>query len=221
MRLVMLGAPGVGKGTQSKLLAQKYDIPQISTGDILRAAKAAGTELGLKVKAILEAGDLVSDEIVNELVKEKIMSNDCRNGFILDGYPRTTGQAETLDQFLKDMNQDTLKVINIDVPKEELVSRLVNRRQCNMCKTDFNLLQKGIPKDGSCPSCGSHDIFHRADDTEETVLKRQTTYEEQTQPLIDHYKAKGILYSFNGLQPIRDLFTEIEHLLHNFSGREE
>jgi adenylate kinase len=215
MRLVMLGAPGVGKGTQSKLLSQKYNIPQISTGDILRAAKDAGTELGETVKSILAAGDLVSDEIVNALVKEKITSDECKNGFILDGYPRTPNQAETLDNFLEELNQDTLKVINIDVPNEELIRRLVNRRKCNTCKTDFNLLQKDLPANGACPKCNSTDILHRADDFEETVRKRQATYVSQTQPLITHYKNKGVLYSFNGMKPISELFSEIEHLLHN------
>lgn len=209
----MLGAPGVGKGTQSKLVSKKYNIPQISTGDILRSAKEAGTELGNRVKTIMEAGDLVSDEIVNELVKEKLQSDECKNGFILDGYPRTDGQAETLDALLKELKKTDLRVINIYVPTEQLVERLVNRRKCKDCGTDFNLLQEDMPEDGTCPNCGSQNIHMRADDKEETVRKRQETYVEQTQPLIDYYDKKQILYSFDGLKDIQEVFLDIDQVI--------
>ena len=213
MRLIMLGAPGVGKGTQSKLLCKKYNIPQISTGDILRAAKEANTDLGKQVKEIMAAGDLVSDEIVNKLVEDKLQSDDCKNGFILDGYPRTAGQAKTLDNLLERLNITDLRVINIYVPSEQLVQRLINRRKCKDCGTDFNLLQADMPEDGTCPTCGSCNILIRADDKETAVRNRQETYEEQTQPLIDYYDEKGLLYSFDGLKDIQDVFLDIDQVI--------
>lgn len=207
MRIIMLGAPGVGKGTQSKLISKKFNIPQISTGDILRAAKQAGTELGNKVRSIMESGQLVSDEIVNELVREKLGSPECANGFILDGYPRTTGQADTLDSMLADLNLNSVSVVNINVPKNELVKRLVNRRKCNSCGFEFNLAATDFVE--SCPNCGSDDLIHRKDDTEDIIVERHHIYETATQPLIEYYRKRGQLFTFDGLKKVGDLFNEI------------
>lgn len=207
MQLIMLGAPGVGKGTQAKLLSKKYNIPQISTGDILRGAMAAKSPLGIKVKEILDKGDLVSDEIVNELVKEKILSDDCKNGFILDGYPRTSGQAETLNTFLDEINRNELHVLYIEVPGETLVQRLLNRRNCLDCKHDFNLLT--VTDKNCCPNCGSRNIKQRSDDNEETIRNRQETFENSTFPLIEYYDQHKNLLRFDGRKSVDDVFNDI------------
>jgi adenylate kinase len=207
MQLIMLGAPGVGKGTQAKLLSSKFQVPQVSTGDILRAAKRSGSILGNKVKEIIDKGDLVSDDIVNDLVKEKILSVDCINGFILDGYPRTTGQAATLDQFLKENNRSDLKVLYIEVPGEILVQRLLNRRSCSNCKHDFNLLAS---EDKTvCPKCNSSEIKQRADDNEESIRNRQETFEKSTFPLIKYYDQHNILMRFDGTKSVDEVFNKI------------
>ena len=207
MQLIMLGAPGVGKGTQAKLLSSKFNIPQVSTGDILRAAMKSGSELGNKVKAIIDRGDLVSDEIVNDLVKEKILSDDCKNGFILDGYPRTTGQAAELDQFLNENKREKLFVIYIEVPSEVLVQRLLHRRNCSDCKHDFNLLN--IENKSQCPNCNSSNIIQRSDDNEESIRNRQETFEKSTFPLIDYFEKHNILKRFDGTKPVDDVFNEV------------
>jgi adenylate kinase len=215
MQIIMLGAPGVGKGTQSKLLSKKYLIPQISTGDILRAAIKAQSPLGLTVKALLDSGTLVSDEIVNQLVEEKLLSDECKNGFILDGYPRTTGQAETLNHFLDSHGGNRLKVIHIDVPSDELIKRLINRRKCISCGNEFNLSTDAETKSGKCPNCHSSDLLQREDDKEDTVRKRQKTFLEQTSPLIDFYREKKMLRSYDGFKEINSLFFEIDLFLFN------
>ena len=206
MKIIMLGASGVGKGTQSKLLSKKYDIPQISTGDILRAAKRSGSALGMKVREILDRGELVSDKIVNELVEEKLKSDDCKNGFILDGYPRTIGQANALESFA-DVASDKLKVILLEVPKQVLIDRLINRRHCNNCKHDFNLLNGS--KEAVCPNCGSDNILHRADDNLESIQKRLNSFESATKPLIEFYSARNELFRFDGTKPVEELQKEI------------
>lgn len=204
MRLIMLGPPGAGKGTQSKLLSKKFNIPQISTGDILRAAREAESPLGLKVKEILSRGDLVSDDIVNQLVREKITSPECENGFILDGYPRTLGQANTLDYFLKEMLKYDLRVVSISVPRSILINRLANRRKCNNCNTEFNLTQSI-----KCPNCSSEDLFQRKDDNAETIAHRLALYEEETKPLIEYYEMKKNLFHFNGNEKVDILLNKI------------
>lgn len=208
MRIVLLGAPGAGKGTQAKMLIEKYKIPQISTGDILRAAVAAGTPLGKEAKAIMERGELVPDKIVLGLVEERLKQNDCKNGFILDGFPRNTAQAEALDKLLNDLNMPLDSALSVDVPKEDLMKRLTGRRTCKNCQQMYNIYYSPPKKEGVCDKCGG-ELFQRDDDKEETIKKRLDVYEAQTAPLIDYYKKKGILKSVMGVGDIKDIFNKV------------
>jgi adenylate kinase len=208
MRIVLLGAPGAGKGTQAKMLIEKYKIPQISTGDILRAAVAAGTPLGKEAKAIMERGELVPDKIVLGLVEERLKQDDCKNGFILDGFPRNTAQAEALDKLLNDLKMPLDSALSVDVPKEDLMKRLTGRRTCKNCQQMYNIYYSPPKKEGVCDKCGG-ELFQRDDDKEETIRKRLDVYEAQTAPLIDYYKKKGILKSVSGVGDIKDIFNKV------------
>lgn len=209
MRLILFGAPGVGKGTQSKLLVKALGIPQISTGDILRKAVADKTELGNKAKEFMDAGKLVPDFLILEMVKTRIQKDDAQKGFILDGFPRTICQAESLNTMLTDLDASLDKVILIDVPAEELLKRLVNRRLCKNCGEEYNLIYKPIPENGKCTVCNKSEFLHRADDSEEVVSQRNEEYVKNTAPLIEFYSNKGKLIKVNGLQSIEDVNKNI------------
>lgn len=212
MRLVLLGAPGAGKGTQAKKLIEKYSIPQISTGDILRKAVADGTPLGKEAKVIMDSGGLVSDKIVLGLVQERLKQDDCKKGYILDGFPRNTAQAEALDKILSDMGAPLTVALSVDVDKDILMKRLTGRRTCKNCQQMYNIYFSAPKKEGVCDKC-SGELFQRDDDKEETIKKRLDVYDSQTAPLFDYYGKKGILKSVEGTGSIDDIFNEVCKIL--------
>lgn len=203
MKLILLGAPGAGKGTQSANIAAKYDIPAIATGDILRAAIKEGTELGKSAKSYIDAGKLVPDEVVIGIINEKLSSDSCRNGFILDGFPRSIPQAEALDAMGVKMDV----VLNIEVPDEKIIERMSGRRVCS-CGASYHVAYLPPKKDGICDKCGA-ELYIRADDAEETVKKRLDTYHAQTEPLKEYYAAKGILVTVNGRDEVADTTADV------------
>jgi len=206
--LVLLGPPGAGKGTQAKMLVDKYGIPQISTGDILREAVKSGTQLGIEANSYMSRGVLVPDEVVIGIVKERLKKGDCGKGYILDGFPRTIAQADALFSYLNECGCPITKVIDIKVPKEQLVIRLSGRRVCRSCgagyHTEFNPSKGG----GKCDRCGS-ELFQRDDDREDVVIKRLETYEAQTTPLAEYYKKNGLLKTINGIGDVEAIFNDI------------
>jgi adenylate kinase len=208
MRIVLLGAPGAGKGTQAKKLVEKYGIPQVSTGDILRQAVADGTPLGLEAKKYMDKGELVPDEVVIGLVKERLQQEDCQKGFILDGFPRNTAQAETLDKVLDEMGRPLQLALNVDVDFDVLMKRLTGRRTCRQCGQMYNIYYNPPQKEGVCDKCGG-ELYQRDDDKEETIRKRLEVYQSQTAPLIEYYQKKGILQSVNGVGNIDEIFANI------------
>ncbi len=208
MRLVFLGAPGAGKGTQAKKLVEKYGIPQISTGDLLRAAVAQGTPLGKEAKSYMDRGELVPDQVVLGMVKERISQDDCKKGFILDGFPRNVAQAEALDKMLAEMNIPLDLALNVDVPFEDLMKRLTGRRTCKSCGQMYNIYYSPSKVEGKCDKCGG-ELFQRDDDKEETIKKRLDVYRAQTEPLIDYYSKKGILKNVSGTGSIDEIFNSI------------
>ncbi len=212
MNLILLGGPGAGKGTQAKLIVEKYKIPQISTGDMLREAVKQGTELGKKAKEYMDKGELVPDEIVIGIVKERLKQPDCDRGFILDGFPRTIAQAEALDKILDEIGKKIDAVINIQVPEEEIVRRIVNRRTCKNCGAIYHLIYSPPKEPNKCDKCGG-ELYQRDDDKEETVRERLRVYREQTEPLIEYYQKKGILYNVDGTKDINGVFEEIKSIL--------
>lgn len=212
MRLVLLGAPGAGKGTQAKMLIEKYKIPQISTGDILRKAVADGTPLGKEAKVIMDKGELVPDKIVLGLVEERVKQDDCKKGFILDGFPRNTAQAEALDKMLNAMGLPIDSALSVDVPKDDLMKRLTGRRTCKNCQQMYNVYYSPPKKDVVCDKCGG-ELFQRGDDKEDTIKKRLDVYDAQTAPLIDYYNKKGILKSVMGVGNIDEIFNKVCALL--------
>lgn len=212
MKIIMLGAPGAGKGTQAKQIADKYQIPHISTGDIFRANIKEGTELGKKAKTFMDQGLLVPDELVVELVADRIVKDDCKNGFVLDGFPRTIPQAEALDEALAKMGEKMDYAIDVDVPDENIVNRMSGRRACLSCGATYHIVSIPTKVEGICDKCGSGVVL-RDDDKPETVQKRLTVYHEQTQPLIEYYTNQGILKSVNGVQPMEEVFADIVQIL--------
>ena len=212
MKIIMLGAPGAGKGTQAKQIAAKYNIPHISTGDIFRANIKNGTELGKKAKTYMDQGALVPDELTCDLVVDRIQQDDCANGFVLDGFPRTIPQAKALDEALQKLNQTMDYAIDVDVPDDNIVNRMGGRRACVNCGATYHVVFNPTKEDGKCDACGN-ELIIRDDDKPETVLKRLTTYHEQTQPLIDYYKEQGILKSVDGTLPMDDVFAAIVGIL--------
>jgi adenylate kinase len=212
MRLVLLGAPGAGKGTQAKMLIETYKIPQISTGDILRKAVADGTPLGKEAKVIMDKGELVPDKIVLGLVDERVKQDDCKKGFILDGFPRNTVQAEALDKLLNDIKMPLDSALSVDVPKDDLMKRLTGRRTCKSCQQMYNVYYSPPKKEGACDKCGG-ELFQRGDDKEETIKKRLDVYDAQTSPLIDYYRKKGILKSVVGTGSIDAIFKKVCNVL--------
>ena len=212
MKIIMLGAPGAGKGTQAKRIAEKYTIPHISTGDIFRANIKNGTELGKKAKEFMDQGVLVPDELTCDLVMDRIQQDDCKNGFVLDGFPRTIPQAEALDQALNKIGQKMDYAVDVDVPDENIVNRMGGRRACLSCGATYHVEFNPTKEEGICDACGAQTVL-RDDDKPETVQKRLTVYHDQTQPLIDYYKKQGILKSVDGTQPMEAVFDAIIGIL--------
>ena len=212
MKIIMLGAPGAGKGTQAKQIAEKYSIPHISTGDIFRANIKNGTELGKKAKTYMDQGLLVPDELTCDLVVDRIKQDDCKNGFILDGFPRTIPQAEALDAALSKMGEKMDYAIDVDVPDENIVRRMGGRRVCLNCGATYHIVSIPTKVEGICDKCGS-EVVLRDDDKPETVQKRLSVYHEQTQPLIDYYTRQGILKTVNGTRPLEEVFADIVTIL--------
>ncbi len=208
MRLVLLGAPGAGKGTQAKKLIEKYGMPQISTGDLLRAAVGAGTELGKEAKTYMDSGNLVPDSVVLGMVEERLRQDDCKNGYILDGFPRNTAQAEALDEMLDKVGMSLDAALSVDVPLEDLMKRLTGRRTCKDCGQMYNIYFSAPATEGKCDKCGG-ELYQRDDDQEETIQKRLEVYTEQTAPLIDYYSGKGILKSVSGTGNIDEIFANV------------
>ncbi|PIE00084.1 MAG: adenylate kinase [Thiothrix nivea] len=209
MRIVLLGAPGSGKGTQAQRLTKLYNIPQISTGDLLRAAVAAGSELGVKAKQAMDAGDLVSDDIVLGMIKERLQEEDAQNGFILDGFPRNLAQAASLDKLLAELGKPLQAGLLIDVDFDVLMKRLTGRLSCKSCGAVYNRYFSPPKQDNTCDAC-SEALYHRADDNEETIGNRLAVYEENTAPLIDYYDDKGLLKRVNGVGEMEDIFNAIK-----------
>lgn len=212
MKLILLGPPGAGKGTQAKRMVERYGIPQISTGDIFRKAIADGTDVGLEAKRFMDEGKLVPDDVVVKLVAERLREEDCRNGYILDGFPRTIVQAETFSELGSTAKID--KVISIDVDLDALMLRLTGRRSCRECNAVYHIRFNPPAKDGICDKCGG-ELYQRDDDTEETVGKRIETYTRQTEPLIDYYERKGNLAVIDGNGSIDEIFGNITKVLDN------
>jgi len=208
MRIVLLGAPGCGKGTQAKMLTEKFSIPQISTGDILRAAVKDKTPMGLKAKQYMDAGGLVPDEVVVGIVRDRLQEADCINGFILDGFPRTVAQADALQTSLEEMDKALDRVISLDVDAEALVERLTGRRTCKDCGRGYHIKFDPPRVDALCDTCGGS-LFQRDDDQEETIRKRLQVYADQTAPLISYYRQAGVLMELDGMQPIPQVQQEM------------
>ncbi len=212
MRLILLGPPGAGKGTQAHRLVDKYSIPQLSTGDMLRAAVAAGTETGKRAKDIMDAGGLVSDDIVNAIISDRIEQDDCVNGFILDGYPRTLQQADATEALLSSKGMKLDAVVELAVDDSVLVERISGRYTCANCGAGYHDLNLKPAKDGVCDKCGGTEFKRRPDDRAETVVDRLQTYYKETAPLIGYYYAKGLLRSVDGMAEIDDVTKEIDAL---------
>ena len=212
MKIVMLGAPGAGKGTQAKMIAEKYSIPHISTGDIFRANIKNRTELGKKAKSFIDKGQLVPDELTLDLIMDRFKEDDCKNGYVLDGFPRTIPQAEALDEALKANGEKVDFAIDIDVPDENIVRRMGGRRACVNCGATYHIVYSPTKVEGKCDKCGE-ELIVRDDDKPETVLSRLEVYHNQTQPLIDYYNEQGILKSVDGTIDMKDVFNEIVKIL--------
>ena len=212
MKIIMLGAPGAGKGTQAKKIAEKYHIPHISTGDIFRANIKNGTELGKKAKTYMDQGLLVPDELTVDLVIDRVGQDDCKDGYILDGFPRTIPQAECLDAALKKRGEKVDFAINVEVPDENIVNRMSGRRACVGCGATYHIKYNPTKVDGVCDACGEKLVL-RDDDKPETVQKRLGVYHDQTQPLIDYYTKSGVLKEVDGTVDMEDVFQAIVEIL--------
>ena len=212
MKIIMLGAPGAGKGTQAKMLAAKYNIPHISTGDIFRANIKNGTALGAKAKEYMDKGLLVPDELVVDLIMDRFKEDDCKNGYILDGFPRTIPQAEALDAALSANGESIDYAVNVEVPDENIVNRMSGRRACLKCGATYHVVHAAPKVEGVCDTCGEKLVL-RDDDQPETVQKRLNVYHEQTQPLIDYYTKEGILKSVDGTKDLEEVFADIVAIL--------
>jgi len=208
LRTVLLGPPGAGKGTQAVRIVEKYNVPHISTGDIFRENIKNGTELGKKAQEYMNKGELVPDDLVIEIATTRLLADDCKNGFLLDGFPRTVYQAEKLDAFLEEHGMKLDKVIDIEVEKEELITRLTGRRVCKACGASFHVVNIPPKTEGICDNCGG-ELFQRADDTVETVENRIAVYSEQTMPLVDYYTAAGNIAVIDGALPLDTVFDAI------------
>lgn len=212
MKIILMGPPGAGKGTQAEKLVKLYQIPHISTGDMFRKAQKDGTELGLKAKEYMEQGQLVPDEVTVGIVRERLAEADCKDGFLLDGFPRTVQQADALDGILKDLGMALDRVINIEVDKAFLVDRLTGRRVCRTCGATFHVVNKAPKVEGVCDKCGG-ELYQRNDDKIETVSNRLDVYAAQTAPLIEYYQSKGIMSSIDGSKSMEDVLADIRSAL--------
>ena len=213
MKIIMLGAPGAGKGTQAKMIAEKYSIPHISTGDIFRANIKEGTELGKKAKTYMDKGELVPDEVTNGIVKERLAKDDVNDGYMLDGFPRNMAQAEALDEFGKELGKSLNCVINIHVDPESLMERLTGRYICRDCGATYHKVFNPTKVEGTCDRCGGHEFFQREDDKPETVKNRLDVNIKMNTPLLDFYKKQGLLHEVNGNQDIDKVFADIKEIL--------
>lgn len=207
--IVLIGAPGAGKGTQARLLEERKNIPQISTGDMFREMKNADTPLAREIKGILASGNLVSDELTFQVVKNRVSREDCKGTYILDGYPRTAVQAAQLEELAKEQGKE-IQAIEVDVPKQELMKRLTGRRNCPVCNEIYNIYTKSPKQTGVCDFHPEIQLNHRADDTEDTVKVRLATYEEQTKPLLDYYQNSGRLRKVDGTGDLETIYRELE-----------
>ena len=212
MKIIMLGAPGAGKGTQAKMIADKYAIPHISTGDIFRANIKNGTDLGQKAKTYMDQGLLVPDELVVDLVVDRVKQDDCKNGYVLDGFPRTIPQAESLDAALAKLDEKIDYAINVEVPDENIIARMSGRRACVSCGATYHIVHIPTKVEGICDRCGA-ELILRDDDKPETVKKRLDVYHDQTQPLIDYYTKSDVLVEVDGTQDMNDVFGAIVNIL--------
>ena len=212
MKIIMLGAPGAGKGTQAKMIADKYGVPHVSTGDIFRANIKNGTELGMEAKKYMAQGLLVPDELTVRILLDRVAQDDCKNGYVLDGFPRTIPQAEVLDSELTKLGDHIDYAINVDVPDENIVKRMSGRRACLTCGATYHIEHVPPKKEGICDVCGS-ELVLRDDDKPETVKNRLNVYHEQTQPLIDFYTEKGVLKTVDGTVPMEEVFAAITAIL--------
>ena len=208
MKIILMGPPGAGKGTQAEKLVELYQIPHISTGDMFRKAQKDGTELGLKAKSYMDQGQLVPDEVTVGIVKERLAEADCKDGFLLDGFPRTVQQADALDGILEELGMALDRVINIEVDKSFLVDRLTGRRVCRTCGATFHVTNKAPKVEGVCDKCGG-ELYQCNDDTVETVSNRLDVYAAQTAPLIDYYQSKGVMSSIDGSKSMEDVLAAI------------
>ena len=212
MKIVMLGAPGAGKGTQAKMIAEEYGIPHISTGDIFRANVKNGTELGMEAKKYMDQGLLVPDELTVKILLDRVAKEDCAGGYVLDGFPRTIPQAEVLDGALSKLGEGIDYAIDVDVPDENIIKRMSGRRACLKCGATYHVEHIPPKKEGICDDCGS-ELVLRDDDKAETVSNRLKIYHDQTQPLIDYYTRKGILKTVDGTMDMKDVFGAIKNIL--------
>ena len=210
--IVLIGAPGAGKGTQARLLQERKGIPQISTGDMFREMKTLDTPLAREVQAIMASGKLISDEITYKIVRERTSRDDCRNGYILDGYPRTAVQAEQLEGLAQEQANE-IQAIEVDVPNEELMRRLTGRRSCPACGEIYNIYSKPPETEGFCDFHPDASLTHRADDNEESVKTRLDTYEENTKPLIEYYEKSGRLAKVDGTGDVEEIYSALEKLV--------
>ena len=212
MKIIMLGAPGAGKGTQAKKIAEKYQIPHVSTGDIFRSNIKEGTELGRKAKEYMDQGALVPDQLTIGMLLDRIQKEDCKDGYVLDGFPRTIPQAESLQKAITEMGQKIDFAINIDVPDENIINRMSGRRACISCGATYHIVYNPSKEPGICDVCGS-ELVLRDDDKPETVKKRLSVYHAQTRPLIDYYKEAGVLVNVDGTQALNKAFSDITDIL--------
>ena len=212
MKIIMLGAPGAGKGTQAKMIAEKYSIPHISTGDIFRANIKNGTELGMEAKKYMDQGLLVPDELTVKILLDRVAKDDCKKGYVLDGFPRTIPQAEVLDKALSELGDKIDYAINVEVPDENIIKRMGGRRACVGCGATYHVVYSPTKVEGKCDTCGA-DLIIRDDDKPETVKNRLNVYHEQTQPLIDYYNNKGVMKEVDGTVDMKDVFAAIVDIL--------
>ncbi|MCI9072468.1 MAG: adenylate kinase [Lachnospiraceae bacterium] len=212
MKIIMLGAPGAGKGTQAKMIAEKYGIPHVSTGDIFRANIKNGTELGMEAKKYMDQGLLVPDELTVKILLDRVAQEDCQKGYVLDGFPRTIPQAEVLDKALAELGEEIDYAVNVDVPDENIVKRMSGRRACLACGATYHIEHIPPKQEGVCDNCGQSLVL-RDDDKPETVQNRLKVYHDQTQPLIDFYTAKGVLRTVDGTVDMKDVFEAIVSIL--------
>ena len=212
MKIIMLGAPGAGKGTQAKMIAEKYGVPHVSTGDIFRANIKNGTQLGMEAKKYMDQGLLVPDELTVRILLDRVAQDDCKNGYVLDGFPRTIPQAQVLDEALTKLGDEIDYAIDVDVPDENIIRRMSGRRACLTCGATYHIEHIPPKKEGICDKCGS-ELVLRDDDKPETVKNRLAVYHEQTQPLIDFYEKKGVLRTVDGTLPMEEVFAAITGIL--------